>query len=167
VTTLLAIDPGLGGAIAVLDASTGDLLDLRDTPCSTGRARKRVREADLAHLIRDLAATHRPVAAACEATLGRPPMSAMAAHTLGLHSGLVRGVCAALGLPVALLPPRGWKAALGLTADKAGSLALARRTWPEHAETRFARARDEGRAEAALIGLAHIRHPDLAIAASD
>lgn len=77
-------------------------------------------------------------------------------HQLGLASGLVRGALAALRVPVVLLDPAIWKRRAGVTADKASSLEMARSTWPDMAAL-FRRKRDDGRAEAALIGLAQLQ----------
>ena len=55
-------------------------------------------------------------------------------------------------VPVRPVPPSTWKKALGLSADKNASRQRAIETWPEHVRT-FARVRDDGRAEAALLAL--------------
>ena len=68
-------------------------------------------------------------------------------------------VMAALGLPVAFLTPPNWKRLVGIPAGKEGAKDAARAKaiarWPAHANL-FARVKDDGRAEAALIGLAGI-----------
>ena len=68
--------------------------------------------------------------------------------------GVIEGVLAAAGGPVTFLTPPAWKRAVGLTlASKDASRAEAIRRWPTHA-ARFARVKDDGRAEACLIGVA-------------
>jgi hypothetical protein len=47
-----------------------------------------------------------------------------------------------------LVPPRVWKRDMGLTANKADSLTMARRLWPE---APLKRSKDNGRAEALLL----------------
>jgi crossover junction endodeoxyribonuclease RuvC len=55
---------------------------------------------------------------------------------------------------VAFITPANWKRVVGLTlASKDASRAEAIRRWPGHAEL-FGRVRDDGRAEACLIGVA-------------
>jgi hypothetical protein len=60
----------------------------------------------------------------------------------------------AAGVPIKFITPRAWKRAVGLTLkskDAARSEAI--RRWPDHAAL-FARVKDDGRAESALIGVA-------------
>jgi crossover junction endodeoxyribonuclease RuvC len=63
-------------------------------------------------------------------------------------------VLAAAGVPVTFLTPPAWKRAVGLTlASKDASRSEVIRQWPGHAAL-FARIKDDGRAEAALIAAA-------------
>jgi crossover junction endodeoxyribonuclease RuvC len=78
---------------------------------------------------------------------------------LGIDIGVVgiEGVLAAAGLPIAFLTPRTWKRLVGIPPGKDGAKDAARseaiRRWPQHAAL-FARVKDDGRAEAALIAVA-------------
>jgi crossover junction endodeoxyribonuclease RuvC len=64
---------------------------------------------------------------------------------------------AAAGLPIAFLTPPAWKRAVGIPPGKDGAKDAARgeaiRRWPDKSAL-FARVKDDGRAEAALIGVA-------------
>jgi crossover junction endodeoxyribonuclease RuvC len=64
---------------------------------------------------------------------------------------------AALGLPVAFLTPPHWKRLAGIAPGREGAKDAARseaiRRWPAQAAL-FARAKDDGRAESALIAIA-------------
>jgi crossover junction endodeoxyribonuclease RuvC len=77
----------------------------------------------------------------------------------GGAKGVLEGVLAAAGVPVAFLTPPQWKRLAGIAPGKAGAKEAARseaiRRWPAKAAL-FSRIRDDGRAEAALIGLAGI-----------
>lgn len=145
---ILAIDPGKTGAIAVLNQA-GALIEVQDMPPGLD-------PVGIATLLHDLVARHAPAYAAVERTHGRPGRSAVAMHGLGMASGLVLGVLAALRVPVVLLLPAHWKRRVGVTADKTSSLEMARLLWPDMAAL-FRRKRDDGRAEAALIGLAQLQ----------
>ncbi len=70
----------------------------------------------------------------------------------GRGYGQIEGVLAALEIPVTLVTPQVWKRSLSVPADKSASRARAAQLWPGLAGT-FSRVRDDGRAEAALIGL--------------
>jgi len=152
--TLLGIDPGLSGAIAVLSTS-GDLLDVIDMPVlkdgSKGRAT--VNAPLLAAIIRDAGAT----TAFVEFVGARPGEGAVGAFSFGRCRGVIEGTAAALGVPVAFLTPPAWKRAVGIPTGKDGAKDAARseavRRWPAKASL-FARVKDDGRAEAALIAVA-------------
>jgi crossover junction endodeoxyribonuclease RuvC len=87
----------------------------------------------------------------------RPKEGPTGAFAFGRSRSVIEGVCAAAGLPVAFLAPLVWKRAVGIPPGKDGAKDAARseaiRRWPYKAEL-FARVKDDGRAEAALIGLA-------------
>jgi crossover junction endodeoxyribonuclease RuvC len=72
----------------------------------------------------------------------------------GRARGVIEGVLAACGLPCKFITPACWKRAVGLTlASKDAARSEAIRRWPGHAAL-FARVKDDGRAEAALIAIA-------------
>ena len=70
----------------------------------------------------------------------------------GQNLGQWEGIIVGLGLEYTLVTPQVWKRKAGLIkADKGDSVILARKTWPEHADTFKYKTADEGRAEASLI----------------
>ena len=144
---VLGVDPGLTGALAVIETSL-DLLSVRDMPVAksgTG-TRREVVPVLLAELIR----AWRPDVAWVEKVHAMPKQGVSSTFTFGLGYGVVLGVLAALDVPVRLVAPGTWKRGLGLDAAKQGSRAMAMRVFPREAAL-FARVRDDGRAEAALL----------------
>lgn len=85
-----------------------------------------------------------------EAVSSSPQMGVSSAFAFGEGFGIVKGVLAALGVPLVLVPPAKWKRDLGLNQSKDGSRAKAIARWPGHSNE-FKRVKDDGRAEAALI----------------
>jgi crossover junction endodeoxyribonuclease RuvC len=79
----------------------------------------------------------------------------------GYGAGAIEGVLAGLGIEVVLVAPTVWKPAMRLGSDKGRARAEAQRLFPALASL-FGRVRDDGRAEAALLGLYGVR---LALAA--
>jgi crossover junction endodeoxyribonuclease RuvC len=79
------------------------------------------------------------------------------AFAFGRSRGIVEGVLAAAGIPATFIAPAAWKRAIGIQPGREGAKDAARaealRRWPSHASL-FARVKDDGRAEAALIGVA-------------
>lgn len=140
---ILGCDPGLTGAIAALDAATGALLWVEDTPVVD----RMVNAAELADWLRgELIAV-----AAVEQVASRPGQGVASTFKFGQTHGVLLGVLGALNAPIVHVTPARWKKAYGLTSDKEKSRRLAIETWPDMAGY-FARKKDDGRAEAALIG---------------
>jgi crossover junction endodeoxyribonuclease RuvC len=85
----------------------------------------------------------------------RPGEGAVGAFAFGRCRGAVEGVLSTLGIPFTTITPPSWKRAVGLPtgADKDKSRSLAISRWPQHAEW-FKRKKDNGRSDAALIGIA-------------
>src|SRR5271166_4029559 len=150
--TILGIDIGVSGAIAHLNED-GDLLGVWDMPALEGGngGRRAVNAPLLADLIASLPASH----AFVEYVGARPGEGAVGAFSFGRSRGVVEGVCASLSVSVTMITPPQWKRRVGLPAGKNKGLSRAEaiRRWPALA-TMFARVKDDGRAEAALIGLA-------------
>lgn len=82
--------------------------------------------------------------------------SAQSAFAFGRAFGVVEGAAESLWLRVETVSPARWKAAMGLGRDKGASRALACRLWPDRRDD-FKRAKDDGRAEAALLAEAWCR----------
>jgi len=145
-TVLLSIDPGATGRIACF--VRGDLASM-----SSARA------ADLVDWLKpgDKCLSVRVV---IEQVNGAPGQSGPAMFNFGKAYGELLGVCVAFDVEPVLIRPADWKAGVGLRRAygetiarfKARSLVMARELWPQHAKTFFARAKDDGAAEAALLG---------------
>jgi len=149
---VMGIDPGNKGAVAILTAA-GELVEVWDMPTlevKVGKATKaRISAQLLAHELRNWDNVLR---CHMEAVSSSPQMGVSSAFAFGEGFGVVKGVLAALQIPLVLVPPAKWKRDMGLNQSKDGSRALAIAKWPRHAGE-FKRVRDDGRAEAALIGL--------------
>jgi crossover junction endodeoxyribonuclease RuvC len=151
--SVIGIDIGVVGAVAVL-SSEGELLKVEDMPVlRTGPMNRATVSAPLlAEIIRAAGATH----AFVEYVGARPGEGAVGAFAFGRARGVIEGVCGAVGVPVTFLTPPCWKRAVGISGgDKDRSRGEAVRRWPGQANL-FARVRDNGRSDAALIALAGI-----------
>lgn len=139
---LFAIDPGKTGAVAVFE--NGKLQAVLD-PTPEGLAKP------FADYLLDCLDFRFSVAVVIEKVNGVPGQSGPAAFNFGDGFGQLKGVCLGLGVSPVLIPPATWKWKMGLRgADKKASLDLARGHWPSL--DWFKRAKDDGRAEAALLG---------------
>ena len=141
----LGIDPGKTGAIAFLDGRT--LIDVVDMPPLTGHA--------LGSAIADLVADFAPLEigeAWVEKVASRPNQGHMNVWTFAEGYGAILGALGVLRIPVHHVSPAVWKKAAGISKDKDVARQRACELWPAES-ARFARKKDDGRAEAALIAL--------------
>ncbi len=158
---VIGIDPGISGAIAVL-TDAGDLVTVHDMPILADGAKSKTkgkrRNSVSAPLLRDIIAQIGPTQAFLEDVHAQPRDGAAGAFGFGRSKGVIEGVLAGLGIPVRMVAPQTWKRVVGIKSgtDKDGSRSEAIRRFPSKAAL-FARVKDDGRAEAALIGVAGMR----------
>lgn len=156
---ILGVDPGAHGALALLhrDGSIACILDMPVVGVLVGgKSRDRVSAAGIAAFVREWQAKSDRLHAVIEQTQPMSRMGEVGAFGLGKASGLVEGVLTALGVPITLVAPRAWKKFLTVRADKGSARLKAQQTWPDHQKL-FSRVKDDGRAEAALLGLYGVR----------
>lgn len=146
---IVGIDPGVHGAIALLD-HFGRVQNIHDMPTIKVKVGKTYRDRLSIQGFIDLLCGIDIEIVVIEQVGGMTGQSASAAFTFGLGCGLIHGAVAALKLPMCLVPPQRWKKAAGLGPDKGSARLMAQQLWPDQAK-RFARVKDDGRAEAALI----------------
>ena len=143
---VLGIDPGLTGAYAVI--RNGRLVDAGDLPVSGDGTRAMVSGVLFHALIPSM--TERVVVERVGAMLGQGVSSMF---KFGRTVGVVEGVVTGAGFPLVWVEPQIWKKHFKLIGrDKDDARQLAIETWPDKAGL-FARRKDCGRADAALIAL--------------
>lgn len=148
---LIGIDPGAKGAIALF-VDDGRFAEVRDMPTVLAKGRPRVDAAALASLVRVLA----PDSAVVELVGAMPGQGVTSMFQFGRACGIVEGVLAAFQVPVTYITASQWKGALRVPTDKHGARARASQLMPQGAEC-WPKAVNDGRAEAALIGLYGVR----------
>ena len=156
-TRFLGVDIGNRGALALLERR-GEHLDLIQTfDMPVLRDGLAGRPALNAPLVAEIIAKTHASMAYVELVHARPGEGAVGAFAFGRSRGVVEGVLAALSIPVVHIAPASWKRAVGLPAGHARAKDAARsdaiKRWPAQAAL-FARVKDDGRAEAALIAVA-------------
>jgi hypothetical protein len=148
---ILAVDPGLGGAMFFLDpqAATGEAVDIPVHVLVRGGKQKR--EIDIAQLI-GLLAQHQVEHAFVEQVGSMPGEGVSSTFAFGKAFGIILGVIAARSIPVTLVPPVRWKRVMGVTKSKDGCRARASQLLPL-AAYQWPLRKHDGRAEACLIAL--------------
>jgi crossover junction endodeoxyribonuclease RuvC len=143
-TYTIGIDPGINGAIALLDTD-GTLVDVYDMQCAGGAV-----SAQLLAAAENWADHTTYGTVIIEDVASMPGQGVSSTFKFGRSKGVVEGVFAALGRPIVYITPAKWKRDLRLTKDKGACRQRAVELWP-HKAALFARVKDDGRAEAALI----------------
>ena len=153
---IIGIDPGVSGAAALVNHC--GLLEVFDLPVTRseadGRTKSKLDGRDLAVMLRE--ALRRLDGATESVEIWLEDVHAMPAKKSGsgansslMHSkGVIEGVAGALGYPVFLVGSRKWKGLFGADADKANSISLALKLYPDAPITL---KKHHNRAEALLI----------------
>lgn len=147
---VVGFDPGLKGAIGILDGKDVFVIDMPLTQATRGRGE----EIDLAALECELDIMLGEVDHAFIETVGAmPKQGGSSMFKFGYCAGSVRGLLVARKIPITMVEPSVWKPALGLSRSKDTSVARASQLYPAHAAM-FRGPKGgvmDGRAEAVLI----------------
>lgn len=147
--SILAIDPGLSGAVACLRLEQDDItVSVADMPVMAKGKRNQVNGAELARIVRELD----PTICVVEQVGSMPGQGVASMFSFGHSLGVVHGIIAALELPMVTVTPQVWKKQFGLDKDKERARAKAIQLFPGSCGA-LARKKDTGRAEALLIAL--------------
>jgi crossover junction endodeoxyribonuclease RuvC len=151
---VLGVDPGISGAVCWVHSS-GALIAVADMPVVEVRGKNKISATGLRTLMRRrdcaLVVIEQVMAMPRQNANGREiKMGAASTMSFGYGAGLIEGVATGLDLPVSILHPRSWKSRAGVPADKGAARQMAQRLWPASAAM-FARVKDHGRADAALL----------------
>jgi len=142
----IGIDPGLTGAVCIY--TYNDIVAVHDMPTAARGSRNAVMAAALADILREWDDAH----AFVESVHSMPGQGVASSFNFGHGCGVIDGVLSALCITTTLVTPQRWKKAMGLGAEKGQARNRAMQLFPRHAKL-FARAKDDGRAEAALLAL--------------
>jgi crossover junction endodeoxyribonuclease RuvC len=149
---ILGIDPGIHGALAlidIVDGATPRLVDVIDVPVIGTGAKERVNTM----LVRDWLAQHKPDHALIERAGSMPKQGVASTFKYARAVGSLETVVACSDIPYSLIEPAVWKKFHHLRGgDKEPSRLRALQLFP-NAQASFARKMDHQRAEAALIAL--------------
>lgn len=146
---IVGIDPGLSGAIAFLYGE--QLLNVEDLPLVDVAHGNRTRKELSPALLHDmLVHTEIRIGKAILEEVNSFGMGRTSAFRFGENVGAIRAVLACCGIRTEMVTPGKWKKAFGLNKDKRVSREMAIRLWPDQSHY-FARAKDDGRAEATLL----------------
>ncbi len=106
---VIGIDPGLSGAIAILEDKK--VLSLYDMPVmAEGKKNKRqLNSAQLVNIIKENINISDQIAVVVEQVNAMPGQGVTSMFNFGQTFGAIKGVCAALELPIFFVRPSKWK----------------------------------------------------------
>ena len=106
---IIGIDPGLSGAIAILEDNK--VLSIFDMPVmAEGKKNKRqLNSAQLVDIIKENIKINDDIAVVVEQVNAMPGQGVTSMFNFGQTFGAIKGVCAALKLPIFFVRPSKWK----------------------------------------------------------
>lgn len=151
--TISACDPGNSGAFAFLDVAKCKM-NIFDMPTFEFTTTKNRTEID-PYTISAMMCEFKPYHLYLEEVFSSPQMGVTSAFNFGQGKGMIRGVAAALNIPLTHVKPTKWKKDMKVPADKKAAVMRAAQLFPgslQHFQGKRGGVLD-GRAEAALICL--------------
>ena len=148
---IIGIDPGLSGGIAVLEENK--VINLYDMPVMPeGKKNKRqLNSAQLVKLLKDNVLKNDEVSVVVEQVNAMPGQGVTSMFNFGQTFGAIKGVCAALGLPIFFVRPSKWKKHFELiNASKDSSRTKAIEMYPSLSND-LAKKKDVNKSDAILI----------------
>lgn len=148
---IFGIDPGFSGAVAEFWPMAGKLF-IHDMPVAPGQKGKQELAMRPLFDLLDVGEGVNTATVWLEKVGARHGQGVSSMFRFGQQLGALEMAAAAWGHELRWVTPGAWKKHFGLTADKGAARKLAMQRFPSNA-TEFARVKDDGRAEAALIAL--------------
>ena len=148
---IIGIDPGLSGAIAILEENK--IKELFDMPVMPdGKKNKRqLNSALLVKLIKDNIKNLEDTVMVVEQVNAMPGQGVTSMFNFGQTFGAIKGICAALGLPIFFVRPAKWKKHFELiNSAKDASRTKAIEMYPSISE-QLAKKKDVNKSDAILI----------------
>tara|TARA_A100001011_G_scaffold335521_1_gene364503 strand:- start:175 stop:663 length:489 start_codon:yes stop_codon:yes gene_type:complete len=148
---IIGIDPGLNGAIAILDGIK--IKDIFDIPVMTeGKKNKRqLNSAQLVKLLKDNIVDDENTIMVVEQVNAMPGQGVTSMFNFGQTFGAIKGICAALGLPIFFVRPAKWKKHFELiNSSKDASRTKAIEMYPNMSD-RLSKKKDVNKSDAILI----------------
>ena len=148
---IIGIDPGLSGGIAVLE--NNKVLNIFDMPVMPeGKKNKRqLNSAQLVSLMRDNIKSNEEVAVIVEQVNAMPGQGVTSMFNFGQTFGAIKGVCAALELPIFFVRPTKWKKYFELlNSSKDASRTKAIEMYPS-LSNQLSKKKDVNKSDAILI----------------
>jgi crossover junction endodeoxyribonuclease RuvC len=150
---IIGIDPGISGAISIIENKK--ILEVYDTPTMIdGKKNKRqINSAQVTNIIKERLNENKEIVVVVEHVNAMPGQGVTSMFNFGQSFGVIKGICAALSLPIYFVRPTKWKKHFNLIkTNKDASRTKVIETYPE-ISSKLHRKKDSNRADAILIAL--------------
>ena len=148
---IFGIDPGLSGAIAILEKNK--VLSLFDMPVMAEgkKNKKQLNSAQLVDIIRENSIGDDEIVVVVEQVNAMPGQGVTSMFNFGQTFGAIKGVCAALNLPIFFVRPSKWKKYFELiNSSKDSSRTKVIEMYPS-LSSQLAKKKDVNKSDAILI----------------
>jgi len=148
---IFGIDPGLGGAISVLENKK--VIEVFDMPTMIdGKKNKRqVNGAQVTNIVKAKLSDDKEIVVVVEHVNAMPGQGVTSMFNFGQSFGVIKGICAALSLPIYFVRPMKWKKHFNLIkTNKDASRTKTIEVYPE-ISSKLSRKKDSNKADAILI----------------
>ena len=148
---IVGIDPGLSGAIAILE--NNKVLSIFEMPVMPeGKKNKRqINSAQLVKILKDNISSNDEISVVIEQVNAMPGQGVTSMFNFGQTFGAIKGICAALELPIFFVRPSKWKKHFELiNASKDASRTKAIEMYPK-LSSELAKKKDVNKSDAILI----------------
>ena len=150
---IIGVDPGISGAISIIENKK--IVEVYDTPTMIeGKKNKRqINGAQVTNIIKERLNSKEEVVVVVEHVNAMPGQGVTSMFNFGQSFGVIKGICAALGLPIYFVRPAKWKKHFNLIkTNKDASRTKVIEAYPE-ISSKLHRKKDSNRADAILIAL--------------
>ena len=148
---IIGIDPGLSGAIAILE--NNKVLEIFEMPVmSEGKKNKRqLNSAQLVKLLQNNISKNEEISVVVEQVNAMPGQGVTSMFNFGQTFGAIKGICAALELPIFFVRPSKWKKHFELiNSSKDASRTKAIEMYPSLSQE-LSKKKDVNKSDAILI----------------
>ena len=148
---IIGIDPGVSGAICIL--TDGKITEIYEMPTMIDgkKNKKQVNGAQVANIIKERLDDKKEIAVVVEHVNAMPGQGVTSMFNFGQSFGVLKGICAALKLPVHFIRPVKWKKHFNLiNTEKDASRTKVIEVFP-YISSKISKKKDANKADAILI----------------
>ena len=150
---IIGVDPGINGAISIVENKK--ILEVYDTPTMIdGKKNKRqINSAQVSNIFKERLNLNKEVIVVVEQVNAMPGQGVTSMFNFGQSFGVIKGICAALNIPIHFVRPAKWKKHFNLIkTNKDASRTKVIESYPK-ISSKLHRKKDSNRADAILIAL--------------